>query len=78
MAGGRYHVVTNVEIVRFGSRMYLAGIGADTGRPDKDNWEKGLPVRITMDYIAAYYPLTQEEYQTLQKRGIPQRWPEGR
>ncbi len=76
VAGGRYHVVTNVEVIRVGGRTYLAGIGADTGQPVKENWEKGLPVRIWQDYVAAYYPLTQEQYQALQKRGIPQRWPE--
>lgn len=78
VAGGRYHVVTDVEVIRVGGRMYVAGIGGDTGQSEEKNWEKGLPVRIAADYIAAYYPLTQEQYQTLQKRGLPQQWPEKR
>ena len=75
VAGGRYHVVTNAKVIRVGGRTYLAGVGADTGRPEKENWEKGLSVRIAWDYVAAYYPITQEQYQTLLKHGLPQQWP---
>ncbi len=38
--------------------------------------ENGVSVRIAADYIAAYYPLSEEQYQALQKRGMPQQWPE--
>jgi hypothetical protein len=75
VAGAGYHVVTHVEVIHVGGRTYLAGIGADTGLPDKENWEKGLPVRIAADYLAAYYPMTPEQYQILQLRGLPQQRP---
>ncbi len=64
--GERGFVLTDVKLETIGGRMFMVGIGADTGA--QDDWTKGLVISVAWDAVTTYMPMTPEQFKELAAR----------
>jgi hypothetical protein len=57
--------VQSARLSRIGGKVFLCGTTADSGM--KDDWSRGLTVRIAWDNVERFYPLTAEQYKRAQE-----------
>lgn len=58
-------MVQDAKLVRIGDRLFLSGTSGDMGL--KEDWTRGLPVRIAWDGVLRYYPLSAEAVKRVQE-----------
>jgi hypothetical protein len=66
----RTAMLRDARLVQLGGRWFIAGTGvrrrASQARPEE--WWQGFPVRIALDSVEWYFPLTPEQFKDLEDR----------